>query len=210
MKRATMPAPSRIAASQAPILALGIGCSTGGPEALSEILSAVRAGLHVPVFITQHMPPAFTALLAEHLSKIAGHECVEAKDGETAQPGHVYIAPGDRHMLVKGTRREPVIRISDGPQENFCRPSVDPMFKSLAKLYGSSLLAVVLTGMGQDGLLGTRAVVAQGGTVIVQDRGTSVVWGMPGAVAGEGLASRVLPLNRIGREIAALIGGHGE
>jgi two-component system chemotaxis response regulator CheB len=186
-------------------MALAIGCSTGGPEALAEVFCQIKAQLQVPVFVTQHMPAAFTPLLAEHLARVAGCPCTEAKNGEIARAGCIYIAPGDHHLLVAGTRSEPVMRISEGPQENFCRPSVDPMFRSLAKLYGRSLLAVVLTGMGQDGLEGARSVVAAGGTVLVQDEGTSVVWGMPGAVAAEGLAARVVPLKKMGNEIAALV-----
>lgn len=197
-RRSAMPRPARV-------MALAIGSSTGGPEALSEVFSQICGHLQVPVFVTQHMPAAFTPLLAGHLARITGCHCAEAREGEIARAGHVYIAPGNYHLLVTGTRSEPVMHISEGPQENFCRPSVDPMFRSLAKIYGASLLAVVLTGMGQDGLDGARAVVAKGGTVLVQDQGTSVVWGMPGAIAAEGLATGVLPLKKMGQEIVALI-----
>jgi two-component system chemotaxis response regulator CheB len=201
-----MPASSPIAiAKPASVRALAIGCSTGGPDALSEVFCQIGSQLQVPVFVTQHMPAAFTPLLAGHLSKIAGCACAEATDGEIALPGRIYIAPGNRHLLVTGSKVRPVMHVSDGPQENFCRPSVDPMFRSLAKLYGPSLLAIVLTGMGQDGLNGTRAVAANGGTVLVQDQRTSVARGMPGAVEAEGLATRVLALKKIGHAIAARI-----
>ena len=192
-------------AKPARVRALAIGCSTGGPEALAEVFSQIGSELQVPVFVTQHMPAAFTPLLAGHLSKVAGCACAEATDGEIALAGHIYVAPGDRHLLVTGSTTRPVMHISDAPQENFCRPSVDPMFRSLAKLYGPSLLAVILTGMGHDGLSGTRAVAANGGTVLVQDQRTSVARGMPGAVEAEGLATRVLALKRIGHAIAARI-----
>jgi two-component system, chemotaxis family, protein-glutamate methylesterase/glutaminase len=185
-------------------MALAIGSSTGGPEALFQGFSQIGVNRPVPVFVMQHRPAASTPLLADHLSPITGYLCVEATDGEIAVQGRPYIAPGNRHLLVAGSQSSSVRQVSDGPQENFCRPSVDPMFRSLAKLYGSSLLAVVLTGKGEDGLNGTRAVVAHGGIVLVQDQGTSAVSVMPGAVAGEGLASRVLALKHIGHDIAAL------
>jgi two-component system chemotaxis response regulator CheB len=201
-----MPAPrGNEIVNPVPVMALAIGSSTGGPEALAEVFSQIKSYFEVPVFVTQHMPASLIPLLAEHLGRVAQCPCSEAREGEVARPGSIYVAPGNRHLLVGGTRVEPVMHVTDGPQENFCRPSVDPMFRSLAKLYGSSLLAVVLTGMGQDGLNGARAVVAKGGTVLVQDQGTSVVWGMPGAVAAEGLAAGVLPLKKIGLEIAALM-----
>jgi len=198
-QRAAMPKPARR-------LALAVGSSTGGPEALSEVFAHLGANLAVPVFVTQHMPAAFTPLLASHIARVAGCLCVEAREGEIARPGTIYIAPGNRHLLISGSAFEPIMHVTDGPQENFCRPSVDPMFRSLAKVYGRALLAVVLTGMGQDGLDGARAVAARGGTIFVQDQGSSVVWGMPGAVFAEGLAARVLPLKQMGHEVASLLG----
>jgi two-component system chemotaxis response regulator CheB len=189
------------------VMALAIGSSTGGPEALCEIFPHFRTCLRVPVFVTQHMPPGFTVILAEHLKKFAGCPCTEAEDGEIARAGHVYIAPGGHHLLVEGSRTEPVLRISDGPQENYCRPSIDPMFRSLAKLYGPELLAVILTGMGQDGRDGARAIVAESGTVLVQDQPSSAAADMPSAIVRAGLASEVLPLKKMGREIAGRLVG---
>jgi two-component system chemotaxis response regulator CheB len=187
--------------------AIGIGSSTGGPQALMKALTQLGTGLSVPVFVTQHMPPTFTAILAEHIQKIASCACAEAVDGEIVAPGRIYIAPGDFHMAVKKQNNEVRIRVYEGPQENFCRPAVDPLFRSLADVYGARLLAVVLTGMGHDGREGARQVVERGGAVIAQDEQSSVVWGMPGAVVEAGLAQTVLPLDGISVEIKKRLGG---
>ncbi len=186
---------------------LAIGSSTGGPQALFKLFGTLKTQIKTPIFITQHMPPTFTSILAEHLARASGAPCSEAKDNETPVPGHIYIAPGDYHMTVvrEGTARR--IRLNQDPPENFCRPAVDPMLRSLVKAYGPKVLAVILTGMGHDGLEGGRAVVEAGGTLIAQDERTSVVWGMPGAVASAGLASAMLPIEQIGNKVLQFFGG---
>jgi two-component system chemotaxis response regulator CheB len=181
-----------------PILApeiLVFGSSTGGPQALLELLKELPRHARIPILIVQHMPAAFTGILAAHITRLCGLAAAEAVDGSKLEPGRVYVAPGNFHMVVDPTR---VIRINQEPPENYCRPAVDPTLRSLAAVYGNRVLAVILTGMGCDGLKGCQAVVEAGGTVMAQDKATSVVWGMPGAVATAGLCSAVLPLAEIG------------
>lgn len=190
-----------------PFKAVAIGASTGGPQALASVLSAFRGRRSAPLLITQHMPATFTPILAEHLGRAAGRPCAEGQDGQPIEIGRAYLAPGGHHMIASAAGGQPVIRITDDPPENFCRPAVDPMFRSLASVYGSGLVAVVLTGMGQDGLRGCEAVARRGGRVIAQDERTSVVWGMPGAVARHGLADEILPLERIGQRLVELVEG---
>jgi two-component system chemotaxis response regulator CheB len=193
------------AASPEPFEVLAIGSSTGGPQALFQLLASLRGTLSRPIFITQHMPSTFTTILAEHISRSTGWPAAEAVDGEIVRQARVYIAPGDFHMLVElASGGETIIRLNKAPAENFCRPAVDPMLRSLAQVHGRRLLTVILTGMGHDGLNGSRAVTAAGGTVVAQDEATSVVWGMPGAVATAGLCSAVLPLAEIGFYISKL------
>jgi two-component system chemotaxis response regulator CheB len=177
---------------------LAIGSSTGGPQALFNVFRALGRVERMPVFVTQHMPATFTTILAEHLAQASGMPAAEAKDGEAAVPGRIYVAPGDFHMIVEGQGGSMVVRLNKNPPENFCRPAVDPMLRSIAKAYGNRTLFVMLTGMGQDGLKGARELVNAGSTVIAQDEASSVVWGMPGAVASAGLCTAVLPLNEIG------------
>lgn len=174
-----------------------LGSSTGGPEALSRVLSSLVAPPSAPVLVVQHMPPVFTRQLAARLDRLGPATVVEAAGGELLQPGHVYIAPGDRHLEVRraGPRLETVL--TDGPPVNYCRPSVDVLFRAAVRAVGGDLVAVVLTGMGSDGRAGCTDVVEAGGTVIVQDETTSVVWGMPGAVAQAGLAHQVLPIAEV-------------
>lgn len=180
------------------IKALAIASSTGGPQALSDLLKSLRGKLdHIPVFITQHMPASFTPILAQNLSRVSGMDCHEAKDGEMVKPGVVYVAPGDYHMIVEYTLKGNILRLSQEAPVNFCRPSADPMFYTLAAVYKEKLLAVVLTGMGSDGLNGAKIIVSVGGHVIVQDEETSVVWGMPKAVAEANLATAIIPLPQI-------------
>lgn len=191
---------SAISAAKPPgrINAIAIASSTGGPQALQTLFGLVKNRLvRVPVFITQHMPPTFTTILAEHLGKAAGVPCREGKDGEVAVAGTIYIAPGDFHMVPEKTAAGIVIRLNQNPPENFCRPAADPMLRALADIYGAELLTVVLTGMGQDGLEGAKAAVAKGGFVIAQDQASSVVWGMPRAVTEAGVAKAILPLDSI-------------
>lgn len=185
------------------IQALAIASSTGGPQALAELLTSLRGRLnHVPVFITQHMPASFTGILAQNLARASGMECREAKNNEEVKPGTIYIAPGDYHMIAEYGQKGNVIRLNQEPPVNFCRPSADPMLYTLAAIYKEGLMAVVLTGMGSDGLHGAKVVVTVGGTVIAQDEASSVVWGMPKAVAEANLAKAVLPLNEMGHYIA--------
>jgi len=193
------------AATPEPFDMLAIGSSTGGPQALFQLLANIRGAVTRPIFITQHMPATFTTILAEHISRSTGWSAAEGVDGEAVRPSRVYVAPGDFHMLVEAAPGgEKIVRLNKAPPENFCRPSVDPMLRSLVQVYGRRLLTVILTGMGHDGLQGGEAVRAAGGTVVAQDEATSVVWGMPGAVATAGLCSAVLPIGEIGPYIAKL------
>jgi two-component system chemotaxis response regulator CheB len=173
------------------------------------VLKALRGGIDVPILITQHMPATFTTILAEHIGRQSGWPAAEAVDGEPVRPGRVFIAPGDFHMVVEAPSAAAaggprIIRLTKSPPENFCRPAADPMLRSLAQAYGRRVLGLVLTGMGHDGLRGGRDVVAAGGAVVAQDEATSVVWGMPGAVALAGLCSAVLPLDEIAPYIRRL------
>jgi two-component system chemotaxis response regulator CheB len=186
---------------------LAVGASTGGPQALFKFLGTLSPDLTVPVMLTQHMPATFTAILAEHIHNATKRPCKEAASGDVLQAGHIYVAPGDYHMtvVVEGTQR--VIKINQDPPENFCRPAVDPMFRSVAKVFGTQALTVILTGMGSDGREGARVICDAGGTLICQDEATSVVWGMPGAAATAGLASQVLPLEQIAPAVARILKG---
>ena len=180
---------------------VAIGTSTGGPNALAEVLAGFPADFPVPVVIVQHMPPMFTRLLAERLSAHSRLTVEEGRSGGVLRRGHVWLAPGDFHMTVAREGAQGRVRVHQGPPENSCRPAADVLFRSVAQAFGANSLAVVLTGMGQDGLRGCEAIRAAGGQVIVQDEPTSVVWGMPGFVARAGLADRVLPLGLVGPEI---------
>ena len=185
---------------------LAIGSSTGGPQALLSVLKGIGPNPRVPIFITQHMPATFTAVLADHIARSTGLACAEAKDGEAVVAGRVFLAPGNFHMVVERKGVQVVVRLSDAPPENYCRPAVDPMLRSIAKVYGARTLVTILTGMGADGLKGGREITAAGGAVIAQDEATSVVWGMPGAVATEGLCSAVLPISHVAPFINKMIG----
>ncbi|HVH82388.1 MAG TPA: chemotaxis response regulator protein-glutamate methylesterase [Stellaceae bacterium] len=185
---------------------IAIGSSTGGPQALLQVMKALGPTVRVPILITQHMPPTFTAILAAQIGRQCGLPTVEGRDGESARAGNVYVAPGNFHMTIDAGH---VIRLNQGAQENYCRPSVDPMLRSVVEVYRSRVLAVMLTGMGHDGLAGCQAVVQAGGAVIAQDEATSVVWGMPGAVAKAGLCMAVLPLAEIGPRLRPYASGEG-
>jgi two-component system chemotaxis response regulator CheB len=195
----------RPAPRQTPKL-LATGSSTGGPNALFTLVQSLSAKLPVPVIITQHMPPAFTPLLAEHLDKLGIMPCHEAREGDRLQPGEILLAPGDFHLIVRREGAGITAHLSQNAAENFCRPSVDPMLRAAAAAAEGRVLVVMLTGMGSDGMEGTRAIVEQGGAALAQDEATSVVWGMPGAVARAGLAHAVLPLNQIGPRILTMLG----
>jgi two-component system, chemotaxis family, protein-glutamate methylesterase/glutaminase len=185
-----------------------IGASTGGPNALVEVLPKMLSVMeNAPVLITQHMPPTFTIILAEHLSRACGKQVHEAVDGEPVLTGSTYLAPGGRHMRVARRAGVAVIALDDSPPVNFCKPSVDPLFASAAEVWGAWNLALVMTGMGSDGAHGAADVVAAGGSVIAQDEATSVIWGMPGAVAEAGLCSAVLALHHIAPTAVRLFQG---
>jgi two-component system chemotaxis response regulator CheB len=178
-----------------------IGTSTGGPNALAELFPAFPADWSVPLVVVQHMPPAFTARLAERLSEKSRLRVREGVAGELVGAAQAWVAPGDQHLLVRREGRAVRLVLSQDPPVNSCRPAVDVLFRSAAEVYGSGVLAVVLTGMGQDGWRGCECVRAAGGQVLVQDEQSSVVWSMPGAVAQAGLADLVVPLQQLGAEI---------
>jgi two-component system chemotaxis response regulator CheB len=184
-----------------PIDGIVIGVSTGGPAALMRVFELWKSPLNVPIFIVQHMPPVFTQLLANRLTDVGVIPVMEPYDGQEAQAGKAYIAPGGWHMALKRVGTKVIIGLNDDPPENSCRPAVDVLFRTAAQVYKRSLLGVVLTGMGQDGLLGTQDILRENGTVIVQDQETSVIWGMPGAIAKADLAEKILPLDEIPNEI---------
>lgn len=186
---------------------LVIGSSTGGPEALAKVLPQLPASLPVPVLLVQHMPPVFTRQFAQRLDRLSPLRVVEASDGTPLLPGTVHLAPGDHHLVVRGGARGLQTGLNQGPPENFCRPAVDPLFRSAVTAFDGAVLAVVLTGMGSDGRNGAGEIRAAGGTVLVQDQGTSVVWGMPGAISQAGYADEVLPLDRIPEAISRHLSG---
>jgi two-component system chemotaxis response regulator CheB len=189
--------------------ALLIGSSTGGPRAVGEMLEGVGAAAlrRLPVLIVQHMPPIFTAVFAEHLSTRTGIKAAEGKAEERLEPGRIYVAPGGRHMGLAAGPGGPVIKLTDGPPVNFCRPAVDVLFKDAAVVFGAATATVILTGMGSDGTNGARALTEAGGPVLAQDEASSTVWGMPGSVARAGLAEAVLPLPELAAALRALITG---
>jgi two-component system, chemotaxis family, protein-glutamate methylesterase/glutaminase len=180
---------------------LAIGVSTGGPTALATIVPKFPEGFRLPILIVQHMPPLFTRLLAERLQKQTPLKVVEAQEGEVVKPGAIYVAPGDYHMRVRRQGDQVVITLDQAPPENSCRPAVDVMFRSVHEVYGGNVLSVVLTGMGQDGLRGVELLKASGARVIIQDEASSVVWGMPGAVARANLADAIVSIDDIVPEI---------
>jgi len=183
--------------------AVVIGVSTGGPTALIDIFSQFKTPLAVPMFIVQHMPPKFTDLLAKRLAGLGPIPVKEAEHGEVAQAGVVYMAPGGFHLHLERMGSRVVMHTSQEPPENSCRPAADVLFRTAAKIYKNKLLGVVLTGMGSDGLRGAQEIVEAGGVMVVQDQESSVIWGMPGAVAKANLAHRILPLNKIAQEISS-------
>ncbi len=188
--------------------ALLIGSSTGGPQALMTLVAGIGPVIdRCPVLITQHMPPTFTTILAEHLARAAGRPAHEGADQEAVKQGHIYLAPGGRHMRVVRKGADAVIVLDDGPAVNFCKPAVDPLFTSAIDVWQGGILAVILTGMGSDGMRGGRQIAAAGGSVIAQDEASSVVWGMPGAAAQAGICAAVLPLQQIAPKLVRLFAG---
>jgi two-component system chemotaxis response regulator CheB len=204
---ASAPVVRRSFSSQNPRVLL-IGSSTGGPQALMSVVADIGPVIdRFPVLITQHMPPTFTTILAEHLARASNRPAREAVDGEAVKAGHIYLAPGGRHMRVVRHGMETVIALDDGPPVNFCKPAVDPLFASAIDVWQGSILALILTGMGSDGMRGGKDIVAAGGSVIAQDESTSVVWGMPGGAANAGICAAVLPLNQIAPKLVRLFSG---
>ena len=188
--------------------ALLIGSSTGGPQALMALVADLGPVIdRYPVLITQHMPPTFTTILAEHLGRASHRPAHEAVDGEVIKAGRIYLAPGGRHMRVARHGAEAHIALDDGPAVNFCKPAVDPLFTSAIDVWQGSILALILTGMGSDGMRGGKEIVAAGGSVMAQDEATSVVWGMPGAAANAGICAAVLPLSQIAQKVVRVFAG---
>jgi two-component system chemotaxis response regulator CheB len=200
--------PVRRAFSTTAPRALVIGSSTGGPQALMTLVTELGPVIdRFPVLITQHMPPTFTTILAEHLARSSHRPAREAIDGEIVKVGQIYLAPGGRHMRVARHGADVVIALDDGPPVNFCKPAVDPLFTSAIDVWQGGVLALVLTGMGSDGMRGGKEIVAAGGNVIAQDEASSVVWGMPGAAANAGICAAILPLNQIAPRLVRVFSG---
>jgi two-component system chemotaxis response regulator CheB len=198
---ARRPGSSLEVGARARVEVVAVGASTGGPDALHVFLSAFAADCPVPIVVVQHMPPVFTRLLSERLTCRCALPVTEAVDGAELRPGQVWVAPGDHHLEVVRDGDVRRLRLHQGPPENSCRPSVDVLFDSVARVHGRSALAVLLTGMGRDGLRGCARIYEMGGRVLVQDEASSVIWGMPGYVARAGLADEVLPIERLGPEV---------
>jgi two-component system chemotaxis response regulator CheB len=185
-----------------------IGSSTGGPQALMSLVTEIGPVIdRFPVLITQHMPPTFTTILAEHLARSSRRPAHEAIDGEIVKAGKIYLAPGGRHMRVTRHGADAAIALDDGAPVNFCKPAVDPLFTSAIDVWQGGIMSVILTGMGCDGMRGGKDIVAAGGSVIAQDEATSVVWGMPGAAANAGICAAILPLNQIAPKLVRLFSG---
>jgi two-component system chemotaxis response regulator CheB len=203
-------ASSRALGQSAPSADLGkaivIGASTGGPQALAVVLKGLQpALLHAPIFIVLHIPSEFTEVIADLIRKSCGLPARTAKHGETVEKGQIYVSPGDMHLNVVRIGSTSMTVLADSPPQNFCKPSVDVLFRSAARCYGAGLIGIMLTGMGSDGLAGSRAIVEAGGKVVAQDAASSTVWGMPGAVVNSGLAHAVLPVDRIAASVCALL-----
>ena len=191
-----------------PAKVIAIGSSTGGPQALMTVLGEIGKDLaRYPILIAQHMPATFTPILADHLRRCSGLEAKEGEHGETLRTGTIYVAPGGKHMVIERSGANPVIALNDGPPVNFCKPAVDPLFDSIADVFGGGALAVVLTGMGHDGAKGAVSIANAGGNVLVQDEASSVVWGMPGATYEAGAACAMGPLNAVGSNILKIARG---
>jgi len=195
------PTPPRAPTASGRVDVLAMGASTGGPNALAELFAALPTNFPIPIVIVQHMPPMFTRLLAERLSRNSHIPTVEAASDMQLEPGKAWVAPGDHHLVLVRDGIRVRTKVHQEPPENACRPAVDPLLRSVAGIFGRHALAVVLTGMGQDGLRGCEAIRAASGQVLAQDEATSVVWGMPGFVARAGLADAVLPLAMLAGEI---------
>lgn len=204
---ASLPRPRQAAvpAQLIPPKVVVIGVSTGGPAALAQVVPAFPADFPLPILVVQHMPPVFTRLLAERLNAASGLTVAEAVEGASMEPGSVWIAPGDYHVRVRSGGLRNTLMLDQGAPVNSCRPAVDVMFESVAEVYGGAVISVVLTGMGYDGLRGVRQLRAKGAWSIAQDEESSVVWGMPGAIVREGLASAIVPINQIASEVVSVV-----
>jgi two-component system, chemotaxis family, protein-glutamate methylesterase/glutaminase len=200
--RITRPAKARRPVA---VRAIVIGASTGGPRALSSLLPGLCGRVATPILVVQHMPRDFTGSLAESLARQTGRAVVEAADGLPLTSAAVFIAPGDKHLVLRGSAGTPILGLSNAPPENGCRPSADVLFRSAAAVFGRDILALILTGMGRDGTAGLGAIRRAGGYIIAQDEATSVVWGMPGSAVEAGLADEVLPLPEIAPAAAAIV-----
>ncbi len=197
--------------SMMPVGILAIGSSTGGPQALTRLFADIGPFIgNIPVVLVQHMPATFTPILAEHIARASGRSCAEGRDGEAIRPGQIYVAPGGLHMKLVKENGQVLVRLSEDPPVNFCRPAVDPLFETVAALYGTAALGVVLTGMGSDGAKGAVRIADSGGSVLAQDEESSVVWGMPGATFAAGACAAVLPVADIGRKVTRLVTGGRE
>lgn len=203
---ASPPPPARLRSIGNAVEVVAIGGSTGAPPVLARLFEQLGSAFRPPVLVTQHMPPVFTTLLAEQIGRSGGRPCAEGRDGEPIIPGRTYVAPGGWHMRAVREQGTPVIRLDQQEPEHFCRPAVDPLFRSVAETYGRGVLAVVLTGMGADGAKGCEAIAAAGGRFAVQDEASSAVWGMPGAAARTGLAEKVLADRDIAAFLATTVG----
>ena len=197
-KRATVAVPAAV---------MVVAASTGGPSALPAFLGPIARRIEAPILIVQHMPASFTPLFAEKLESVIGKRCREAVDGDVLAPGCVYLAPGDLHMRIARAPAGRIVTLDRNAPLNFCRPAADPLFESSAAAFGNRVLAVVLTGMGHDCRDGAAHIVKAGGRVLVQDEASSVVWGMPGAVAQAGLAEAVKPLRELGAAALRMMNG---
>jgi two-component system, chemotaxis family, protein-glutamate methylesterase/glutaminase len=207
------PAAAPAAVSQPPTLRskrpeiIAIGISTGGPQALGTLISALPALVPVPIVIVQHMPAIFTKALAESLSKKSGRDVSEAVNGVTIQPNKIYLAPGGKQMRLQPAKTGawPQIEITDDPPENFCKPSADYLFRSVAKIYGANAIGVIMTGMGNDGALGLRLMKRQNALVLAQDKASSVVYGMPGEAIKAGIVDEVIPLENMASRLISYL-----
>jgi two-component system, chemotaxis family, protein-glutamate methylesterase/glutaminase len=186
--------------------AIVIGASTGGPQAVPVVLKGLMPAIEqIPVFVALHIPAQFTSTIAQHVEKATGLPARTARHGEEVKNGHIYISPGNVHLAIARIGGSAVIVLSDAPPENFCKPSVDVLFRTAAHAYGAQLIGIILTGMGHDGRAGARAIFEAGGVMIAQDAASSAVWGMPRSVIQEGLAHAVLSLDQIGPGVCRLL-----
>jgi two-component system chemotaxis response regulator CheB len=196
--------------STVPPRAIVIGASTGGPQAVTQLLTQLApACRQTAILVVLHMPPTFTTIFAAQLARATGMPAHEPDTGEAVQPGQIYVAPGGRHMLLEAPGGNVRIVLDDGPPEHFCRPAIDPLFASAGQIWGAEVAGVILTGMGSDGTRGAAAIADAGGSVIAQDEATSAIWGMPGSAALAGVCASVLPLDQIAPKLRQMLAERG-